>query len=56
VKHTEDNHEKKPHKPEKPAVRLGWGQVKPVTRVIPNKKKPKPDRKKKHKHTPETEE
>ncbi len=39
----------KKKKPEKPKVRLGWGNVKPVTRVIPDKKKPKPARKEKHK-------
>jgi hypothetical protein len=55
MKHSEDNHDRKPRKAEKPGVRLGWGQVKPVTRVIPNKKKPKPDRKKKHKSSPEAE-
>jgi len=40
--------EEKP-KPSKPSVRIGWGQVKPGTKIEPNKKKPKPRRKEKHK-------
>ena len=31
------------------AGRQSWGTIKPVTRVIPNKKKAVPDRKAKHK-------
>jgi len=39
----------KDKKPEQPKVRLGWGNVKPATKIIPNKRKPKTKRKEKHK-------
>ncbi len=39
----------KKKKPDKPKIRINWGNVKPGTKVIPDKKKPKPLRKEKHK-------